>query len=173
MKKYLILLLTALLLLSSCGTGAARLTEDYTLPHGITVYAPKGWEAFEGGHEFEIYLETESRDLFFGVYLYPRDELPQNMTTADFFVSLNGSMLSQSQKTAFLRQNSRSVLDGRTLYSCIYASEENGKEYAYYFGTVDYTDVLVWFVGSCAIDTMDDYEATLDRMLESITRKNS
>jgi hypothetical protein len=170
MKRFSILLLCALLLFCACDNGSIKLKlkQAHELPLGITLMAPTDWKVKETESEFDLYLEDSKGTLFLAVYVYDRDELVQGMSATNFFDAMNSVPLSNTDSISNLRPNQRRLVNDYDRYTRICAVRENEKEYGYYFGTADFGETLVWFMGSSDPETIRTYAETFDAILEGI-----
>ena len=170
MKRFWMLLLATLLLLCSCGSGSVslELSNTHELSRGLTVHAPKEWKSVANESEADLYLEDTTGSLFLMGYVYSIDELVEGMTGADFFSGLNNLTLKNCTDTTVIRAYRRSLEKGVSRYSYVCSAENNGKEYGYYFGAVDFGDTLIWFMSSSSTKAIKKYTATFDAILAAI-----
>ena len=168
-----LLCLSLVLLLCACNPLSllvnTELTETHTITgYGIAVPTPSDWKPLEAT-EFDLYLGTDSETLFFGVFCYSDEEL-EGLTPAELFEAKNEMMLEESTKTTDIRAAKTETVNGLTARSRICKTEEGDNEYAYYFGSIEFDGVTVWFVGSTNTTLIDTYTACFDEILKSISQ---
>jgi hypothetical protein len=172
MKKLIPLFLVLILVLTACDlgslVGSVELTETHTIAaYGVTVPSPEEWKPIDGT-AYDLYLGNENETVFFGVFCYRPADLTADQTPADLFRVQNDQFLADATKLTDIRATATETLADRTVHSRICKGKNADGDFAYYFGLVELTDTLVWFVGSTNDVLIKMLDETFDNVLKGI-----
>ena len=169
-------LLTAIILLSGCGTVKRFLPADaqekvYRLDdYGITVTASSAWEETEADN-LDLQLVNRSVGMYMSMYGFADMDLAADSTPADLFETQNSQILDNRENVQLLEELKTEEYADKTVLSILYSAEREGTKNYYRAYLLDFkeSDKMAWVLFTAVPSVMTRHTDAVAALIDGIS----